>query len=256
LTLGPSDTLDEAIGITIPKGRSHRSIKLVASPSIAPFVTTIDPANGSGPVSGEQEHTLVFRIKFHGVPCQAETQVAVGTIDVVADDKVVAQKEVRVTVPPCPVELVYAVKFVCGEQPECGCECGPILPARYATEINIHNLGRNEVTVRKRIIPVVLGSAPIGRDPRLSGKRADDSIVLPPQSATMDDCCRIAELLFSGDSPSPSPLIIGFVEITVTEPIAVTAVYSTCGLNGAGVTMDVEQITPTRLQTTSAVRGA
>src|SRR5262249_49402562 len=162
---------------------------------IAPFVTSIDPANGSGHLSGEQVHTLLFRIKFHGVPCKPEPQIVTGTIDVVADEKVVAQKAVRITVPACPLEIVYPAKFVFGEQPECGCECGPVLPGKYATEINIHNFGRKEVTVRKQFIPVVLAGAPIGREPRFSGDGAEDRIVLPPQSVTMDDCCRVSELL-------------------------------------------------------------
>jgi hypothetical protein len=255
LTLGPSDTLDEAIAVTIPGSRKYRNMKLVASPTIAPFVTSIDRVNGSGPLPGEQDHTLLFRIKFHGIPCKPEPQFVTGTIDVVADEKVAAQKKVHITVPPCPLVMVYAVKFVCGEQPEWGCECGTVLPGRYATEISIHNFGRKEVAVRKRFIPVVLASAPIGREPRLSGERAEDRIVLPPQSAMMDDCCRVSELLFGGEAPSPIPITIGFVEITANGPIAVTAVYTTRGLTGVAVTIAVEQIAPTTMPAALTARG-
>jgi hypothetical protein len=49
--------------------------------------------------------------------------------------------------------FVYSAKFVCGEQPTCGCECALVQPGRYATEINIHNFGIQEVAVHKRFIP-------------------------------------------------------------------------------------------------------
>jgi hypothetical protein len=138
------------------------------------------------------------------------------------------------------------VKFICGEQPACGCECTSVQPGRYATEINIHNYGIKEVTIRKRFIPVVLAGAPVGREPKVAASRAEDKIVLPPQTATMDDCCRIAELLFGGVASSPLPITIGFLEITSNGPIAVTAVYTATGLDSKGVSIEVEQIVPRR----------
>jgi hypothetical protein len=62
----------------------------------------------------------------------------------------------------------------------------------------------------------------------------------------MDDCCRIAELLFGGETASPMPITIGFLEITSSGPIAVTAVYTASALDSTGVSIRVEQITPTR----------
>ena len=168
-----------------------------------------------------------------------------GTLDVVADGTAVASKKVQITVPPCR-SFVYSVKFICGEQPACGCECTPVQPGRYATEINIHNFGLKPVEIQKRFIPVVLAGAPIGREPRSVGPRAEDKIALPPQAATMDDCCRIGELLFGGEAASPLPITIGFLEITSSGPIAVTAVYTATGLDSAGVSIAVEQITPRR----------
>lgn len=248
LTLNPGDTLDETIAVTIPKRHKFQNVKLVASATIAPFVTSIDPAGGQGPVTGEQDLTLRFRVKFHGIPCTSEPQVASGTLDVVGDDRIVAKKDVQVTVPACQTELVYAVKFICGEQPECGCECAPVQPGRYATEINIHNYGRSEVQVLKRFVPVVLAGAPGGREPRIVGARAEDRIVLPPQTATMDDCCRIVERLLGGEASSSLPLTIGFLEITASGPLAVTAVHTTSGLGSAvGVSIEVEQIAARRL---------
>lgn len=217
-----------------------QNVKLVPSASVAPFVTSISPAAGYGPLSGDQDHTLKFDVKFTGIPCKPAEQVITGTIDVVADGTVVASKRVQITIPPCV--FVYSVKFVCGVQPECGCACTPVRPGKYATEINIHNYSLKEVEVVKRFVPVVLAGAPAGREPRVAGVRAEDKITLPPQTATMDDCCRIAELLFGGSAPSPIPLTVGFLELTASAEIAVTAVYTASGLQSGGVSLDVEQV--------------
>ena len=123
LTLNPGDTLDETISVTVPKGQKFNNVNLVASVTIVPFVDSVDPPGGYGPITGKEDQTLVFRVRFHGIPCKAESQVFTGTLDVVADGKVVAKKDVKVTVPPCPSAFVYSAKFICGEQPNCGCDC-------------------------------------------------------------------------------------------------------------------------------------
>jgi hypothetical protein len=118
-----------------------------------------------------------------------------------------------------------------------------VRPGRYATEINLHNYGLKEIEIIKRFIPVVLGGAPTGREPNLAKVRAEDKIVLPPQTATMDDCCRVSALLFGGEAPSPMPLTIGLLEITASAELAVTAVYTTSDLKDeSGVSIRVEQI--------------
>ncbi len=245
LTLTPTDILDESITVTIPKGNKCKNVKLVPSASIAPFIDLTSPPGGYGPITGEQDQTLTFRVRFHGIPCTPEPQVFSGTLDVVCDGPVIAKKEVKITVPACPpTGFVYSAKFICGEQPTCGCECTSVQPGRYATEINIHNYGIKEVAIHKRFIPVVLAGAPAGREPRVAVPRAEDKIILPPQTATMDDCCRIAELLFGGEAASAMPITIGFLEITANAPIAVTAVYTATGLDSAGVSIEVEQIAP------------
>ena len=222
-----------------------QNVKLVPSPSVAPFVVSITPAAGYGPLAGDEDHILTFQVKFAGIPCKPEQQVISGTIDVVADGTVVASKKVQITVPPCA--FVYSVKFICGVQPECGCECAPVQPGAYATEINIHNYSLKPIEVVKRFVPVVLASAPVGREPRVAGVRAEDKIVLPAQTATMDDCCRIAELLFGGQAPSPIPLTIGFLELTASAAIAVTAVYTASDPKSGGISLAVEQIAGRRL---------
>ena len=221
---------------------SINNVKLVPSASIAPFVTSITPAAGYGPLAGDKEHVLKFEVRFTGIPCKPEPQVVSGTLDVVADGKVVVSKKVQITVPPCAPSFVYSVKFVCGVQPEHGCECGPVQPGKYATEINIHNYNNVDVRVEKRFIPVVFAGVATGREPKVAKPRAEDKIVLPPHSATMDDCCRIAELLFGDTPPSPIPLTIGFLEITSREELSVTAVYTSSNLTSHAVDIDVEQI--------------
>jgi hypothetical protein len=247
LTLNPTDTIDESIGVTISVGRHFKNVNLVASASIAPFVDSINPPGGYNSVTGEQDQTLTFRVRFRGIPCTPEPQVFTGTLDVVADGRVIAKKDVRITVPACPpTMLVFSAKFICGERPACGCECAPVQPGAYATEINIHNYGTREVAIQKRFIPVVLAGAPVGQEPRVVSPRAEDRIILPPHTATMDDCCRIAELLFGGEAASAIPITIGFLEITSNGPLAVTAVYTATGLDSPGVSIDVVTIEPRR----------
>jgi hypothetical protein len=239
--INASNIVNTIIGLVTGAVAVIGKVKLVPPASVAPFVTSITPAGGYGPLAGDQEHTLTFQVRFTGTaPCKPEAQVFTGTIDVVADGMVVARKKVQITVPPC--RFVYSVKFVCGEQPECDCECAPVQPGRYATEINIHNFSVTEVRVLKRFVPLVRAGAPASGEPSVATTRAEDKIALPPQTATMDDGCRIAELLLGAPSPSPMPLTIGILEIEASGELAVTAVYTTSSVGSGGVSIAVEQI--------------
>jgi hypothetical protein len=202
------------------------NVKLVPSASIAPLVVSITPAAGYGPLSGDVQHVLKFEVRFQGIACKDSDQVFTGTLDVVADGVVVAAKKVQVTIPACrPRTVRYSVKFVCGTQGEaCGC-CTPVRPGQYATHISIHNYSQEPVTISKRFIPVVLAGAPLGREPKIGTSRAEDRIELPPHTATMDDCCRITELLFGAPVDA---LTIGILEIIATRDVSITAVYTTC----------------------------
>ncbi len=218
-----------------------QNVNLVPSPGVAPFVASITPPGGYGPLAEDQDHTLTFDVKFTGIPCQPKEQVITGTIDVVADGKVVATKRVQITVPPCA--FTYPVKFICGVQPECGCACAPLQPGIYATEINIHNYSLKPVDIVKRFVPLVLAGAPAGREPNTAAPRAEERITLPPQTATMDDCCRIGEMIFGEKPVSRLPLTIGFLELTATADIAVTAVYTTSGTKPhGGVAIELVQV--------------
>src|SRR5947207_15922666 len=114
------------------------------------------------------------------VSCKDADQVFTGTLDVVADGTVVAQKRVEITVPAFKVEVAYSysIKFVCGTQAECDCACSSVRPGAYATEINIYNHNNKEVAIAKRFIPLVFAGSPAGREPKVSHQRAEDKIVL------------------------------------------------------------------------------
>ena len=177
----------------------------------------------------------------------------------------------------------YAVKFVCGYNPSnVGFGGGPpdahwfsageptVKFGNYATDINIFNFNVNpdlppEAIIQKDVLVLVDRGLPVGREPRIVKSTATDGITLRSQQATMDDCNRIAELLW-GVIPTPYPLTIGFFLIQSTVELDVTAVYTSqaCGnwilspdkldcLNGhnlgAGVStsIEVDQIQGRRL---------
>jgi len=242
--INPATIVSTIVSLVSSAVASINSVKLVPTTEIASFVASIVPPAGYGPLAGDRDHKLTFHVKFAGkTPCNEEEQVLRGTIDVVVDGVVVVAKRVRITVPPCqPKEFVYSVKFVCGTQPECPCECTPVAPGYYATEVSVHNGSGQEVAIHKRVVPVVLAGAPVGREPASSGPRAEDSLRLPPHSASFDDCCRLSELL----GASGSTLQIGFLEIAASAEVAVTAAYYSSGLSTGGVSIDVQQITSHR----------
>jgi len=209
--------------------------------AIAPFVTSITPPS-YGPLPGDQVNILNFEVTFSGdvEDCATRDRVFTGAIDVVVDGSVVAAKPTRITVPAC--KYTYAVKFVCGTQSDCGCTCSPVRPGTYATEINMLNPGCKEANVVKRVVPLVFAGATTGREPAIANARATDRIVLPPGAATMDDCCRIAELLYGGVPGSPMPLTVGFLEIISDKELHVTAVYTASDLQGHGLSFEVETV--------------
>ncbi len=244
--INPGNIANTIVNLVSTAVATINNVQLVPSASIAPFVVSIAPPTGYGPLAGDQEHTLTFDVRFTGtIPCSSEAQVFGGNLDVVADGVTVATKRALITVPPCrEEEFVYSVKFVCGQQPECPCECTTVQPGIYATDINIHNFQDVNVTVKKMVTPVVFMGAPVGREPNVARPRASDTIVLPPHSATMDDCCGIAELLLGGKAPAPMLLTVGFLEIRSSRELAVTAVYTASDAASGSLSIDVEQIEP------------
>ena len=89
----------------------------------------------------------------------------------------------------------------------------------YATEVNIQNLNLVTAPVLKFVLPLINSGAVVAREPnfadpaKLAGHQAE-VIKLPPLGATMDDCCRIAELLLGAPPSGESALTIGLLLIT------------------------------------------
>lgn len=220
-----------------------KEVKLVPTAAIAPFVEAISPAS-YGPLSGKETHVLPFKVSWRGIkPCADEDAVFKGGLNAVADGVVIARKPVTITVPACPPEFVYAVKYVCGTVPDCGCTEAPVRPGRYATDINLYNPGRDTAAVSKLVTPLVSAGIGVGREPRMRLPVGSDRIKLPAHAATMDDCRRLAELHYGAPPEGSLPLTIGFLEIVSTQQLVVTAVYTATGADGH-LTMDVETLQP------------
>jgi hypothetical protein len=154
---------------------------------------------------------------------------------------------------PLPVpegfeQFVYSVKFLCGIQAEGACDCGPVRPGVYATEINIHNYLDTEVKIEKHVLPVVFAGAAAGREPRFVERKASDRIVLPPHTATMDDCCRLTELLLGAATGLAVPLTAGILEIISNQPLHISAVYTVTDPRSGSVSLDVEQVQGRRVR--------
>ena len=146
--------------------------------------------------------------------------------------------------------FTYSVKIVCGKQTggDCCCVAGT-RPGLYATEVNIQNFNFVQAPVLKFVQPlihgVVLAREPDVTNPLTLPKRQVETIILPPLAATMDDCCRIADML-----PAPSgepPLTIAILSIASPLELSVSAVYTANPLNGDGISIDVEYIPSRRL---------
>lgn len=132
-------------------------------------------------------------------------------------------------------QFSYAVKFVCGYNPtnlgvsqSGNAEGEPTVKlGNYATDVNIFNPDPlNTASIGKQIVVLVLRGFPQGREPKVVAPSAFDSIVLPVNNATMDDCNRIGELVYGSPVPTPMPLTIGFLIIQSTVDLDVTAVYT------------------------------
>jgi len=145
-------------------------------------------------------------------------------------------------------QYIYSVKFVCGVQPAAdGCCCLPgVRTGIYATEINIHNYqAGGEAWLQKSVLPLILAGRPQGREPRRVSSAASEWMLLPAGFATMDDGCKISEMLFDSAPPAGQPLNVGFLEIVSGVELKVTAVYTATDLESRSVSIDVEEV-PTR----------
>jgi len=156
-------------------------------------------------------------------------------------------------VPPQAEFLIHSVKVVCGRQTgsDCCCTAGA-RPGVYATEVNIQNITARPALVAKFFVPLINAGAVVGREPKFSdpakvSQNTGEIITLPPLAATMDDCCRITELLLGGPPGGEPGLTIGYLTIGSFSDLAVSAVYTATPLSGDGISIDVEYILPRRL---------
>ena len=220
------------------------NVSLVPDAVVAPFVDSITPAGGYGPLPRDKDHTLKFEVVFSSdhLDCATRDRVFTGSLDVVVDGAIVGRKPTRITVPAC--KFTYSVKFVCGTQPECDCECSAVRPGTYATEINIHNFKCHDAGIELHLLPMVFGGAAAGRSPRAVARKASERMVLRADTATLIDCCRIGELLLGAPSSGPQPLSVGFLEIVSNVELKVSAVYTASDPKANGLTMAVETVQP------------
>jgi hypothetical protein len=149
--------------------------------------------------------------------------------------------------------FAHSVKIVCGKQTDGSCCCvAGTRPGVYATEVNIQNINLEPARVLKIVVPLINSGAVIGReprvvDPRTLTQRPLDAIELPPLAATMDDCCRVTELLLGATPNGDVALTVAILTIVSTLELSVSAVYTASPLNGEGISIDVEYIQPRRL---------
>jgi hypothetical protein len=146
--------------------------------------------------------------------------------------------------------FAYSVKIVCGRQSDTNCCCvAGARPGVYATEVNIQNISLKPAPVVKAVLPLINMGAVVAREPNVSDPALAkvDVITLPPLAATMDDCCRIAELLLGAPPSGETGLTIGILTILSLAELSVSAVYTANPLSGDGISIDVEYIPPRRL---------
>ena len=149
--------------------------------------------------------------------------------------------------------FAYSVKIVCGKQTETNCCCvAGARPGVYATEVNIQNLNLVRAPVVKLVLPLINSGAVVAREPNVTDPttlpaRQVELVKLPPLAATMDDCCRIAELLLGAPPSGDTGLTIALLTVLSLVELSVSAVYTANPLSGDGISIDVEYVPSRRL---------
>lgn len=141
--------------------------------------------------------------------------------------------------------FVYNVKFICGIQKRpFDNDCSSIISKGiYSTEINILNFGFKPIVIAKAFIPLVIKNESIAIEPKFSRLVNVERVELPPVSATMDDCCKLAEMIKVKDEQ----LKIGFLEIVSPVELEVVAVYTVTNLEQDHPDVEVVPILAKRL---------
>ena len=112
----------------------------------------------------------------------------------------------------------------------CCCAAG-VRPGVYATEVNIQNLNLVTAPVLKFVLPLINSGAVVAREPNVADAatlpaRQVDVVKLPPLAATMDDCCRIAEMLLGASPSGDAALTIAILTIVSPFELSVSVVYT------------------------------
>jgi len=229
------------VGLIEAAVTSTGNVRLVPSPDIAEFLESVSPPAGYGPLPGDVEHQLPFDVVWVGKrKCREEEQVVHGTIDVIADGVVVAQKSVRITVPAC--RFHHALEMLCGTKPteEAG-RCETVVPGRYATAVTIYNPSSCPVKIEKRFAALVRQGEAEGREPRTVPAERFAEIELGPGEATMDDCCALQEAV----GPTGGQITLGVLDIVANRPLEVVAVMTSSeGKGVAGAAVHTRHVTP------------
>ena len=126
-------------------------------------------------------------------------------------------------------------------------------PAGRVRDRGQQNLNLVPAPVLKLVLPLINSGAVVAREPnvadtfKLPGHAIEEAIRLPPLGATMDDCCRIVELLLGGPPSGDTGLTVGILTIVSLVELSVSAVYTANPLTGDGISIDVEYIRSLRL---------
>ena len=148
--------------------------------------------------------------------------------------------------------FAYSAKLVCGRQADASCCCvAGARPGVHATDVNVQNLNLVTAPIVKFVLPLINSGAVVAREPNVADPaalrgRPVDVIKLPPLGATMDDCCRISELLLGAAPSGDAALTIAILTIVSQFELSVSVVYTANPLSGDGVSIDVEYL-PTRI---------
>ncbi len=139
-------------------------------------------------------------------------------------------------------QLVYSVKFLCGTiLPDLTPNQFPspepanqylLVPGAYLTAVNIHNPHRSRVTFRKQAVIVNPQRKPRGK----IGTSVTET--LGPNEGVEVDCEDIKKLL-GVQTLLLNDFIQGFVVITTSRLLAVTAVYTLERISAAGQIVEV-----------------
>jgi len=146
--------------------------------------------------------------------------------------------------------FAHSVKVVCGKQTDTNCCCvAGVRPGVYATEVNIQNINLKPAAVVKAVFPLINLGAVVAREPNFAElvDAKTEVITLPPLGATMDDCCRIAELQLGAPPSGDTGLTIAILTILSLFELSVSAVYTASPLSGDSISIDVEYIPSRRL---------